>query len=232
MDEWRKPGPKRRKGAGSQAEQISVLVVGDHPVVRFGVCHLLDLEPDLKVVGAAASGAETLKIQASLQPRVVLLDLETDGGYCFNLISKMVASGDIRIVVYTGRNDECSILKAVHSGASGYVIKASDPAHLLNSIRAVAGGGSYLDPAIASKVIGRLRRCNERRAPNSRELTQRESDVLCRLASGKRNKEIAEELFISERTVKFHIKAMFTKLRAKNRTQAVVIAAEQGLINS
>ena len=232
MEEWRKSRPSGRKGAGSQAEQVSVLVVDDHPIVRLGVCHLLDLEPDLKVVGAAASGVEALKLWASLQPRVVLLDLETDGGYCYNLISRMVASGDIGIVVYTGRDDECSILKAVHSGASGYVIKASDPGHLLNAIRAVAGGGSYLDPAIASKVMGRLRRCNQRRAPNSRELTQRESEVLCRLASGKRNKEIAEELFISERTVKFHIKAMFAKLRAKNRTQAVVIAVEQGLINS
>jgi DNA-binding NarL/FixJ family response regulator len=112
----------------------------------------------------------------------------------------------------------------------GYITRDADPGRLCDALRVVAGGDFYLDPAIASKVIAQVGRKHERRARRSRELTVREAAVLHRLAAGMRNREIASELFITRRSVKYHITSMFNKLQARNRTQAVKIAIQNGLI--
>jgi DNA-binding NarL/FixJ family response regulator len=122
------------------------------------------------------------------------------------------------------------VLEAVRCGVHGYITKDAEPERLCEAIRVVAGGDFYLDPAIASKVIAQVGRKHERRARPSRELTPREVAVLYRLAAGMRNSEIASDLFITERTVKYHITSMFNKLQARNRTQAVKIAIQNGLI--
>jgi DNA-binding NarL/FixJ family response regulator len=226
---------KSAKSTGaSEAEKatVSVLVVDDHPVVRMGVSMAIGPESGLKVIGEASSCAEAKDMLIRLRPDVVLMDLILEDGNACELMST-VQRGEFagKIIVYTAHASEARVREALRAGASGYVIKGSTPERLIDAIHTVARGGSYLDPAIASQVMGRMGRANERRAPHSRELTERETTVLRALALGKRNKDIARELFITERTVKYHVNGLFTKLRVKNRTQAVRAAIDQGLIS-
>ena len=211
---------------------VRVLVVDDHPVVRMGVSMLLAQESRLKIVGEASSCAEAWDKLRGLRPDVILGDLILEDGNACELMQKMQAEGiSGRLLVYSAHAGEARVLEALRAGASGYIIKGSTPQRLIDAIRTVAGGDSYLDPAIASRVMGRLGRTEERRSGHSRELTEREAAVLKALVMGKRNKDIAGELFITERTVKYHVNGLFTKLRVKNRTQAVHAAIEQGLIS-
>ena len=213
-------------------QTISVLVVDDHPVVRMGVSMLLAPESGLRLVGEASSCAEAWGMLLRLQPDVILGDLVLEDGNACELMQKMQAKGIAgQVIVYTAHAGEAQVLEALRAGASGYLIKGSSPQRLIDAIDTVAKGSSYLDPAIASQVMGRLGRAKERRSAHSRELTERETTVLNALVEGKRNKDIAAELFITERTVKYHVNALFTKLRVSNRTQAVRAAVEQGLVS-
>lgn len=211
---------------------VSVLVVDDHPVVRMGVSMALGLASGLKVVGEASSCAEARDMLSRLRPAVVLMDLLLEDGNACGVISK-IQNGEFsgKVIVYTAHAGEVHVREALRAGASGYVIKGSTPERLIDAIHTVARGGAYLDPAVASQVMGRMGRSHERRSPSGRELTERETTVLRALALGKRNKDIAQELFITERTVKYHVNGLFTKLRVKNRTQAVRAAIDQGLIS-
>ena len=211
---------------------LSVLVVDDHPVVRMGVSMMLAAESGLRVVGEASSCAEGWRMLLKLRPDVVLVDLMLEDGTACDLMQKLQAKGlAAQILVYSAHTAEAKVLETLRAGASGYIIKGSAQQRLIDAIHTVAGGDSYLDPAIASQVMGRLGRTQERRSPHSRELTERESTVLEALVQGKRNKDIAGELFITERTVKYHVNALFSKLRVQNRTQAVRAAFEQGLVS-
>ena len=211
---------------------LSVLVVDDHPVVRMGVSMMLAAESGLRVVGEASSCAEGWRMLLKLRPDVVVVDLMLEDGTACDLMQKLQAKGlAAQILVYSAHTAEAKVLETLRAGASGYIIKGSAQQRLIDAIHTVAGGDSYLDPAIASQVMGRLGRTQERRSPHSRELTERESTVLEALVQGKRNKDIAGELFITERTVKYHVKALFSKLRVQNRTQAVRAAFEQGLVS-
>ena len=211
---------------------VSVLVVDDHPVVRMGVSMLLAPEAGLKIVGEASSCAEAWSMLLRLRPDVILGDLMLEDGTACDLMEKMQSKGvGGQVLVYTAHAGEAQVLEVLRAGASGYLIKGSSPQRLVDAIDTVARGDSYLDPAIASRVMGRLGRAKERRAPHSRELTEREVTVLNALVMGKRNRDIAGELFITERTVKYHINGLFTKLRVSNRTQAVRVAVEQGLVS-
>ena len=167
-----------------------------------------------------------------LRPDVILGDLMLEDGTACDLMEKMQSKGvGGQVLVYTAHAGEAQVLEVLRAGASGYLIKGSSPQRLVDAIDTVARGDSYLDPAIASRVMGRLGRAKERRAPHSRELTEREVTVLNALVMGKRNRDIAGELFITERTVKYHINGLFNKLRVNNRTQAVRVAVEQGLVS-
>jgi DNA-binding NarL/FixJ family response regulator len=211
---------------------VSVLVVDDHPVVRMGLSLLLVPESGLRVVGEASSCAEAWEMLLRLRPDVILGDLMLEDGTACDLMQKMQAEGIAgQVIVYTAHADEAHVVEALRAGASGYIIKGSTPQRLIDAIRTVAHGDSYLDPTIASRVMGRVGRTQERRSSHSRELTKREATVLSSLTQGMCNKDIAQELFITERTVKYHIKGLFTKLRVKNRTQVVRAAIEQGLIS-
>ncbi len=211
---------------------VSVLVVDDHPVVRMGVSMVLGPESGLTVVGEASSCAQAWDMLVRLRPDVILVDLMLEDENACELMEKIQTEGIAgKIVVYTAHAGEAHVREALRAGASGYVIKGSTPERLIDAIHTVARGGSYLDPAVASHVMGRLGRSHERHSPHGRELTEREATVLHALAQGKRNKDIARELFITERTVKYHINGLFTKLRVKNRTEAVRAAIDQGLIS-
>lgn len=212
-------------------EKIKVLVADDHPVLRCGICGLIDAQPDLSVVGAVADSLQAYQILDERRPDILLLDLELGGQSSYQLIQDVVRrEAGSQVVVYTDVADEYRVIEAIRSGARGYVIKSVRPERVYEAIRNVGDGGSYLDPAVASRVMGRIGRLQERRQNHSRELTEREREVLSGLAAGKRNREIATELYISERTVKYHVKSMFRKLRASNRTQVVRIALQYGLI--
>jgi DNA-binding NarL/FixJ family response regulator len=211
---------------------VSVLVVDDHPVVRMGVCMALASESQLRVLGEASSCAQAWDMLLRLRPDIILVDLLLGDANACELMEKMQTEGTAgKILVYTAHAGEAHVREALRAGASGYVIKGSTPERLIDAIHTLARGGSYLDPAVASQVMGRVGRSQERRSSHSRELTEREATVLRALALGKPNKEIARELFITERTVKYHINGLFTKLRVKNRTQAVRAAIDQGLIS-
>ena len=214
------------------SRSIEIVVVDDFPVVRHGICDLLASQQGFKVVGDAEDGIDGLRMTKATQPDILLLDLELNAQqYSYDFISKIVSGyPTTKVVVYTGYYSENLVLEAIRCGASAYVIKSSHLDRLYEAIRAVAGGGSYLDPGITSLVIGKIGRRQDRRTPNSRELTKREREVLEELVSGKRNREIAENLFISERTVKYHIKSMFAKLHAKSRTEVVKIAIRNGFV--
>jgi len=205
---------------------ISVLLVDDHPVVRAGIRGMLDGEPDLAVVGEAGSGAEALTAVAALSPRVVLMDLRLPGLDGATATSRILAAAPgTRVVVLTTYDTDRDILRAVEAGAAGYLLKDVSRADLLAAVRAAAGGETVLAPAVAGRLISRLRR------PAGPALSPREIEVLRLVARGLSNGEIGQALFIGEATVKTHLLRAFAKLGVSDRTAAVTSALAAGLLD-
>ena len=205
---------------------ISVLLVDDHPVVRAGIRGMLDGEPDLAVVGEAGSGAEALTAVAALSPRVVLMDLRLPGLDGATATSRILATAPgTRVVVLTTYDTDRDILRAVEAGAAGYLLKDVSRADLLAAVRAAAGGETVLAPAVAGRLISRLRR------PAGPALSPREIEVLRLVARGLSNGEIGQALFIGEATVKTHLLRAFAKLGVSDRTAAVTRALAAGLLD-
>lgn len=211
-------------------QDISILIVDDHPIVRDGLVAILGTQPDLQVAGAAASGQEALALFGQLQPDVVLLDLEMPGMDGVELIRQLrQTQAEVRVVVFTAFDTDERILSALQAGAKGYLLKGAPRTELFEAIRVVHQGGSLLQPVVASRLLNQIATPSPGETPVE-ELTQREQEVLQLLAQGKQNKEIAAELAITERTVKFHISSILGKLGAGNRTEAVRIALQEGLV--
>ncbi|MDX1417930.1 MAG: response regulator transcription factor [Candidatus Promineifilaceae bacterium] len=209
------------------SESIRILVADDHPVVRDGLVAILQTQPDFRVVGQAGTGREVVTEAGRLQPEVTLLDLEMpemDGVEALKQIKQQGSSAGV--IVFTAFDTDERILGAVRAGAKGYLLKGAPREEVFNAIRIVNQGGSLLGPAVASKLIDQVASKDER-IP---ELTAREKEVLAALAQGKTNREIAEELVITVRTVKFHVSSILHKLDAANRTEAVSKASQWGLI--
>jgi DNA-binding NarL/FixJ family response regulator len=207
------------------ANPIRILVADDHPVVRDGLVAMLNTQPDFEVVGQAATGIEVIQQVAALQPDVLLLDLEMpemDGVEALQRLRQ--ENRDVHTLVFTAFDTDDRIVGAVQAGARGYLLKGSPREEIFRAIRVVHAGGSLLQPVVASKL---LRQFSEGFEP----LTPRELEVLHLLAQGMQNKEIAAELTITERTVKFYVSSILGKLGAGNRTEAVAIAAQRGLIS-
>jgi len=219
------------RSAGNVEKTISILILDDNPMVRYGIRQLCEQQTGLEMIAEASSCQMAWNMLESKKPRVLLMDIDMKDGCAHKLIAKVVREApETRILVYSARSGELQILQALRSGAHGYLTKDVEPDGLLDAIHAIAHSGSYLDPAISSKVIGQLGRVQERRTSNSRRLTQRETAVLQGIATGKRNRDIATDLFITERTVKYHLSSMFAKLQVRNRTEAVKYAFEHGFI--
>ena len=205
---------------------IRLLVVDDHPVVRAGIVGLLAGEPDLEVVGEAADGAQACDLAAALRPDVVLMDLRMpvmDGTTATERI--LAATPTVRVVVLTTYETDADILRAVEAGATGYLLKDTPRDDLVAAVRAVAGGETVLAPSVARRLVAGVRNAAER-------LTARELEVLAVVARGGSNAQIGVELFISEATVKTHLLRIFTKLGVDDRTHAVTVALERGILRS
>ncbi len=210
-------------------KSIRVVICDDHSVVRYGITHLLSNEPGIEVSGQAASGSELLKVLEKTPFDVIIIDMEL-GDYQGTEIIEQIKhlNADAKIIVYSAHSDETLIYRAIELGVQGYILKQSDYTELTRAIQTIYQGGSLLESSIATKLL-RFMRSNQDGA-NSDSLSRREIEVLMLLASGKSNRTIADSLFISERTVKFHVSSILAKLQAKNRTEAALLATEKGLI--
>jgi len=207
------------------------LVADDHPVVRDGLATMLGTQPDFEVVGQAATGIEVVELTPTLHPDVILLDLEMpemDGVEA--LVQLWQQQPQVGVIVFTAFDTDERILSAVRAGARGYLLKGTPREELFQAVRLVSQGGSLLQPVVASRLMEGLSAEGRQDDKPLDALTPREDEVLALLAQGKPNREIAEVLVITERTVKFHVSSILGKLGAGNRTEAVAIAAQRGLI--
>jgi DNA-binding NarL/FixJ family response regulator len=245
---------------------VRIVLADDHPIVREGLHTLLETQTDFQVIAECANGEETLQIVESLQPDLLLLDLEMpvlDGVETITRLRQLHLSQEPRIIVFTAFDDDDRIIHAIQAGANGYLLKDAPRDDIFNAIRITSAGGSILQPVVASKFLRHIlqypqadrkekdapqqgqatqavasipTRTIRRTLPGSlaslpiEDLTERELEVLSLLAQGMPNKEIASHLIISERTAKFHVSAIMSKLGATNRTEAVALAAQRGLI--
>jgi NarL family two-component system response regulator LiaR len=213
----------------NEKEPIRVLIADDHPVVRRGLISLLRTEPGLELVGEAENGAEAVELTRSLHPDVILLDLVMPKMGGLEAIVKIKEENpSARILVITSFADDDKVFPAIKAGALGYLLKESPPEMLVQAIRDVHRGESSLHPAIARKLIGELHQPPDL-PPTTDPLTQRELDVLRLVARGLTNQDIAEELVVSEGTVRFHVSNILGKLHLANRTQAALYALQEGL---
>ena len=205
---------------------IRILVVDDHPVVREGLVTILEDEPDLKVVRAVGSAEEAIALAPQEHPDVVLLDLELPGMTGTDAIPRLAAvAPQARVIVLTAYDTDERVLGAVTAGAKGYLLKGGAAGEIVQAIRDVHSGGSHLAPRVAAKVLAQVRT-----PQRTRLLSPRERTVLRLVSSGLSSKQIARQLSITERTVKFHISSILNKLGAENRAQAVAEAARRGLL--
>jgi NarL family two-component system response regulator LiaR len=208
---------------------IRVLVVDDHAIIRKGMRAVLDLVPDIELVGEAENGKQAVKKILELKPDVILMDLmmpEMDGIACIREVKSQMPAA--RILVLTNFAGEDMIFPAIKAGAMGYHLKDSSPEALVEAIRQVFLGESSLHPLIAKKVLDELHISSEKHHTNE-PLTQRELEVLRLIAQGLENKEIADQLVVSEATVRTHVSNILGKLHLASRTQAALYALREGL---
>jgi len=217
---------------GDQPQPIRVLVVDDHPVVRFGLMHMLGTADDIEVVGELESVRDLSHTLAELRPDVVLLDLELGDTNGVDALRELREEGpSVRVIIYTSHDEEERIVQAAELGVDGYLLKGCPPAELLAAIRSVCEGGTALEASVAAKLMQHMNAHANRSAEAAVHFSKRETQVLELLASGKTNRNIGSTLFISESTVKFHVHAILNKLDAGNRTEAVSIAVQKGIIS-
>lgn len=204
---------------------ISLLIVDDHPVVRAGLQGMLAGQPGFAVVGEAVNGAEAVALAERLRPQVVLMDLRMP------VLDGVAATAQIRarqpqtfVLVLTTYDSDADVLRAVEAGATSYLLKDAPRDELFRAIRAAARGQALLAPSIATRLVGRVR------APAEEALSAREVEVLALVARGASNREIGAQLHISEATVKSHLIHIFGKLQVADRTAAVTVATQRGIL--
>ena len=210
---------------------IRLVLADDHAVVRRGLQALLELEPDMDIVGIGSNGNEAVQQVQAHQPDVVLLDVQMPHKNGIEAIPEIKAAAPAaRILMLTSFSDDDTVFAAIKAGAVGYLLKDSSPAELLQAIRNVYNGRSSLDPAIALKVIQEINKPAAKQQPRTIDpLTPREVEILRLVARGLTNMDIANQLVVSERTIRTHISNILGKLHLANRTQAALYALRQGL---
>jgi NarL family two-component system response regulator YdfI len=210
---------------------IRVLIADDHMVVREGLRTILEVAGDIEPAGEATDGAEAVRLAAELAPDVVLMDLRMPNVDGLAAIRQIKAcQPEVQIVILTTYDDDEKIVQGLQAGALGYLLKDCGRQALFDTIRAAARGESLLPSAVVEKVVAHL--STPRPAPEPGVLSERERQVLERIAQGAANKEIARQLQISERTVKAHATSIFNKLGVSSRAEAVAVALRRGLLPS
>ncbi len=209
--------------------KIKVLLVDDHPVVRLGIRHLLEGEPDIAVVGEAGDGFEAMRLVKELSPDIVLLDMEMPGMSGGDVVQRLHAEGvKVPVLALSAHDDKQYIQELLKNGAAGYLVKEELPATLTDAIRGVARGEQgWVSRRVAAQMTTWMM---EAEPTVFRELTNREAEVLREIVSGKTNQEIALTLKISEKTVEKHLRGIFAKLQVETRVEAAVRAIRLGLL--
>ncbi len=216
---------------------IRVLLVDDHAMVRRGMRDFLDLHPDIEIVGEAGDGAGAIEGALALRPDIVVMDLMMPGIDGIEATARIKAQApDVEIVAITSFVEEARVVAAIEAGASGFLLKDTEADELAAAIRSAAAGEVHLDPAIAGIVARRMRDGGrgdsgpgDGTAGGLAALTARERDVLARVARGLPNRQIAEDLGITERTARTHVSNILAKLGLASRTQAALLAVQHGL---
>jgi DNA-binding NarL/FixJ family response regulator len=204
-------------------DEIRVMLVDDHPAFRKGMATLIESEPDLRVVAETGDGSKALEIYRQKRPDVVLMDLRLPGmGGVEAIIAIRKEFPDAQVIVLTTFDMDEDIFRAIQSGAKSYLLKDTPEDELARTIRAVHVGKQTLPGKVAERFAARQQRA---------DLSQRETEVLSLLTKGRSNKEISSKLFITEDTVKAHLKTLFSKLNVKDRTEAAINAVRQGIVH-
>jgi DNA-binding NarL/FixJ family response regulator len=216
---------------------IRVVLADDQALVRAGFRALLDAQDDVEVVGEASSGDEAVAITRRLVPDVVLMDIRmpgSDGLHATRRIGEDHELDRVRIVILTTFELDEYVFEAVRAGASGFLVKDTEPVELLRAVRAVAAGDALLSPSVTRRLIEAFATHSKSLEPSDdlRRLTNREREVMALVARGLTNDEIAEQLYVSPATAKTHVNRAMTKLGARDRAQLVVVAYETGLVRA
>ncbi|MCX4548062.1 response regulator transcription factor [Streptomyces sp. NBC_01387] len=211
-----------------RSDVITLLIVDDHPVVRDGLRGMFTGTPGFEVLGEAADGVAGVELAGLLDPDVVLMDLRMPGGNGVDAIAELTRRGSrAKVLVLTTYDTDSDTLPAIEAGATGYLLKDAPRDELFTAVRAAADGRTVLSPAVASRLVSRVRAP----VPPGRDaLSAREREVLVLVARGTSNREIARELFISEATVKTHLTHIYGKLEVKDRAAAVAVAYDRKIL--
>src|SRR5689334_6595232 len=214
---------------------IRVLLADDQALVRAGFRALLDAQADIEVAGEAGDGEQAVSLARQVVPDVILMDIRMPGTDGLAATRQIAADGqlaDVRVVILTTFELDEYVFEAIRSGASGFLVKDTEPDELVQAVRVVAGGDALLSPGVTRRLIGEF--AARAKAPHDTggldELTDREQEVLALVADGLSNTEIAKRLYLSPATAKTHVSRAMIKLRARDRAQLVVIAYESGLV--
>ena len=213
---------------------IRVAIADDQQLIRAGFRSLLESEPDIEIVGEAGTGAEAVALASSSRPDVLLMDIrmpDGDGLWATEQIAGKAELAGVHIVIVTTFELDEYVGRAIRAGASGFLVKDTEPVEFIRAVRVVAAGDALLSPTVTRRLLERLS-SELREAPDATQLaviTEREREVLVLIAKGMSNGEIAKELFLGEATVKTHVSNTLAKLHLRDRVQAVVFAYENGL---
>jgi len=216
---------------------IRVAIADDQQLIRAGFRSLLEAEPDIEIVGEAGTGAEAVSMVAATKPDVVLMDIrmpDGDGLWATEQIVQRPALKDTHIVIVTTFELDEYVARAIRAGASGFLVKDTEPVELIRAVRVVAGGDALLSPGVTRRLLERVAG-DLRDAPDTSQLnviTDREREVLALVGQGLTNDEIGRELFLSPLTAKTHVSRIMSKLAARDRVQLVVVAYETGLVRA
>lgn len=216
---------------GTPEQTIRILIVDDHEVVRMGLRGLLERNTEFTVVGEAGSADEAIEKALEIPVDVIVMDVRMPNGSGIEACRVIrEARPDIKVIMLTSYADDEAVFASVMAGASGYVLKQIGSNELVEAIRTVAKGGSLLDPTVTGQLLNRMRNINKPGSGGVEELTEHERNILSLIAEGKTNKEIAGELFLSEKTVRNYVSSLLGKLGLSNRTEAAAYAVRRQLL--
>ncbi|QZY57219.1 response regulator [Crassaminicella profunda] len=211
--------------------KIKVLIADDHALMRQGLKQIIELEEDIEVVALAVDGEDTIKKSQQYKPDIILLDINMPNMNGIQALRRLKDMGtDSKIIMLTIHDDREYLFETINIGASGYVLKDAESASLIKAIRDVCTGHSYIHPSLASELVREYNKKDKADDGYKKDrLTRREYEVLGLIAEGKNNREIAEDLFISEKTVKNHVSNIFKKINVSDRTQAAIYAYKHNI---